>query len=591
MAAHTYLLMNLFYSIFLLFFCNTLHAQKYDVNWVLGDAYFDQYLFSFENVSPSINILQYNQFSNLGANITMSNQYGQVLFFTNGCKVYSLSNPSFSNSINQNEYFCTFQSSSGWPYGGISLPIPSSQTQYLIINYETAIGSPLQTYDCFQRKFIYQIIEINEDVPATYNILTQDGVMKEGCLQKVAACKHANGRDWWLIAGDNLSSQFYRWLLTPSGLEEQEPQLINNPSISADSTSGGFHPTDNTFFSPDGTKYLISTSRAGTIYFGFDRCTGLLSNPQKIYTSASVAQFGAIFSPNSRYIYLVDNGTTIYQFDTDAPDIAATKTVVAEWDGYIDPVYGNANGFSGIQLGYDGRMYLFTGSLFGHSIAYPNRKGEYCTFQQRIFTTPAPTSAGKLFSYPHYRLGPIDGTTCDSLGINNEPSAIFRYAVDDTLSPLVVSFTDASVYEPTAWHWDFGDGTTSTETNPVHTFTTPGTYTVCLVVSNAYAADTLCRTVQLGTSGLLDLPILPIAQVTPNPVTTTLRVRLPAQVGNYVPRFRVIDVWGRVVQDLALTGFDHELDMGTAPAGIYLWQLLWGDRMGQSGRVVKVAGE
>ncbi len=520
----------------------------------------------------------------------MNDSSGRPLFFSNGCKTYSISNPSFSNLINQNDYFCSFQFSSGFTYGGISLPVPLSDNRYLIINYETGLDNPLLTYDCYQRKFIYQVIEMNADDSSTFDILTQDGVMKEGCLQKVAACKHANGRDWWLIGGDNLSSVFYRWLLTPSGLEEQEPQFINNPSISADSTSGGYHPLDDVFFSPDGTKYLISTSRAGTIYFGFDRCTGLLSNPQKIHTSATV-QPGAIFSPNSQYVYLVDDGATrIYQFDTDAQDIAATKTTAAEWDGYVDPVYGDASRFSGIQLGYDGKMYLFMQALYAHTIEYPNRAGEACNLRQRIMATPAPSSS-VFFNYPHYRLGPIDGAACDSLGINNEPLAIFRYAVDDTLSPLVVTFTDASVYEPTVWHWDFGDGTTSTETNPVHTYAAADTYTVCLTVSNAYAADTLCRTVQLGTSGLLDLPVLPIAQVSPNPVTTTLRVRLPAQVGNHVPRFRVMDVWGRVVQDMPLTGFEHEVDMVAAPAGIYLWQLLWGDRVGQSGRVVKVARE
>ncbi|MEM6263235.1 MAG: PKD domain-containing protein, partial [Bacteroidota bacterium] len=49
--------------------------------------------------------------------------------------------------------------------------------------------------------------------------------------------------------------------------------------------------------------------------------------------------------------------------------------------------------------------------------------------------------------------------------------------------PLTVTFTDASI-DPTGWVWDFGDGNTDTVQNPVHTYTSPGTYTVRLTVVN-----------------------------------------------------------------------------------------------------------
>ena len=51
--------------------------------------------------------------------------------------------------------------------------------------------------------------------------------------------------------------------------------------------------------------------------------------------------------------------------------------------------------------------------------------------------------------------------------------------------PLTVSFTDQSTQSPTSWLWDFGDGITSTEQHPTHTFTTPGIYTINLTVTNA----------------------------------------------------------------------------------------------------------
>ena len=50
------------------------------------------------------------------------------------------------------------------------------------------------------------------------------------------------------------------------------------------------------------------------------------------------------------------------------------------------------------------------------------------------------------------------------------------------LAPLTVRFTDASSEWAYEWHWDFGDGSNSTEENPVHTFASPGVYPVSLTI-------------------------------------------------------------------------------------------------------------
>jgi hypothetical protein len=53
----------------------------------------------------------------------------------------------------------------------------------------------------------------------------------------------------------------------------------------------------------------------------------------------------------------------------------------------------------------------------------------------------------------------------------------------------IVQFTDQSTDLPTGWSWDFGDGTTSTDQSPLHTYALPGVYTVTLTVSNANGSD------------------------------------------------------------------------------------------------------
>jgi len=65
------------------------------------------------------------------------------------------------------------------------------------------------------------------------------------------------------------------------------------------------------------------------------------------------------------------------------------------------------------------------------------------------------------------------------------PTAGFSSNVTSGNAPLSVQFTDISTGTPTTWSWDFGDGTNSAEQNPVHTYSTAGSYPVSLTVSNA----------------------------------------------------------------------------------------------------------
>lgn len=60
-------------------------------------------------------------------------------------------------------------------------------------------------------------------------------------------------------------------------------------------------------------------------------------------------------------------------------------------------------------------------------------------------------------------------------------------------APMEVMFTDKSTGAPTEWKWDFGDGGSSTEQNPKHTYTTLGTYTVTLTASNKDGSDSTSK--------------------------------------------------------------------------------------------------
>jgi len=69
------------------------------------------------------------------------------------------------------------------------------------------------------------------------------------------------------------------------------------------------------------------------------------------------------------------------------------------------------------------------------------------------------------------------------------PAASINYEIMDMCNG-VVQFNDASGNLPTSWFWNFGDGGTSADKDPLHIYTTAGMYTVTLVAANAYGSDT-----------------------------------------------------------------------------------------------------
>jgi len=90
-------------------------------------------------------------------------------------------------------------------------------------------------------------------------------------------------------------------------------------------------------------------------------------------------------------------------------------------------------------------------------------------------------------------------------------------------APLTVTFTDQSLGDVLSHTWNFGDAITSTETNPTHTYTLPGAYTVTLQISTALDVSVLTRTnyITVYTPVAADFNATPITGLLPLTVTFT----------------------------------------------------------------------
>ncbi len=78
--------------------------------------------------------------------------------------------------------------------------------------------------------------------------------------------------------------------------------------------------------------------------------------------------------------------------------------------------------------------------------------------------------------------------------IPDPPTADFSGTPTSGTKPLTVNFTDQSTGSINSWLWDFGDGGSSTQANPSHSYTTAGQYTVKLTVSGPDGSDSKTRT-------------------------------------------------------------------------------------------------
>lgn len=95
--------------------------------------------------------------------------------------------------------------------------------------------------------------------------------------------------------------------------------------------------------------------------------------------------------------------------------------------------------------------------------------------------------------------------TSRDIGIYSVPIASFIQVPSEIVAGESVSFTDTSHWQPVSYFWNFGDGATSTERDPDHTYLVDGVYTPSLTVTNPAGSHTMTKTnaIVVGVGNLL----------------------------------------------------------------------------------------
>ncbi len=426
---------------------NFSQAQLHDKNWLFG--------YDGDSGSPyGINQLIFNQDSfelqNLNwpywlskTNSCMSDSSGNFLFVSNGAEVFNSVGAIMDNGSGLSPCpYTTEWGPSGLDInqGVLALPISSSENKYVLFHEKLTYAFPDQSFEWNYSKIDMSMNGGLGKVTSKNNVLVSDTMLAVG---NVTAVKHGNGKDWWVLKPTRNSNKIYEVLLNENGVSQPVLKTVNFPIFRVEGTSGSW-----TTFSPDGEHFAqwlltIVPPNQPNYYLltaNFNRCTGEFYNEQEVLFSQQLALHGPgtiAYSPNNRFLYLSYIGY-VYQFDMEASDILGSIDTVAVYDGSHD---GGLNyTFYILQPAPDGKIYCSaTNSVrVMHVINHPNVKGDCCDFRQHAVQLPAYYYCG-LPNFPYFRVGPIDGSSCDTLGLDNiyEPDTTDASYVCD--SSLLVS--------------------------------------------------------------------------------------------------------------------------------------------------------
>jgi hypothetical protein len=566
-------------------------AQKHDYIWLPCGGKVSIWPFGSSNYQNGGTVMDFNIYPPstkltgfallMYPQAIISDKNGNLVAYTNGCHIVNKNHQIMEegDTINPGLYQGRTQCLLFYPtyQGTVFLPDPGNEDRYYLFHMAWDYGG--NTWQSGQR-YYYSLIDAKAN-GGLGKVVDKNHLILENAEVGgyVTATKHANGRDWWVVSPHHFKNVYYSFLLTPNGVEVQAPQTLGDSILS---TCCGM-----TLFTPDGSKYFRGTSLGGLQMLDFDRCTGRFSNPVFI-PSDSIGKHGPsgfAASLDNHYLYVTTN-KFVFQYDLTAPVLSETKTLVAQYDStYYNPELGS---FHQARLAPDGKIYTVNLNYVPEMgvIHHPERAGTACRVEQHGFRLPALYGNDFIFNFPHYRLGPLDGSACDTLGLNNQPLANFRWSAEDSLAPLRIQFSEVCNYEPTAWTWDFGDGAASTERYPEHQYTQAGKYEVCLSARNVHGSHTFCRTLYLGVTAVQYPDLARGIEVMPNPFSEVLGVLLQLELS--APRLLLRDAHGRLCRTAALTAGFNEVHTADLPAGLYFWEVWSGGIRVQTGRGVKV---
>lgn len=389
---------------------------------------------------------------------SIADNNGKLLFYSNGLTIMNRLHKEMKNG----------SSLAGHPSSTnnvVIVPFAGNDSIY----YVFTVGAANEE----SKIFSYSIVNIKGDGGLGEVQTDQKNIIIEDQMfEKIAAIKHCNKRDVWIVVHKWNSDEYHSYLLTAAGLNFTP--VISHTSLTIDGSELNMLGTLK--FSSKGTKMAAVHSFANDAVelMDFDNTTGVLSNaikinPNTVHPGGSFkGVYGAEFSPDGRLLYVSSQNSetqksVLYQFDITSNDpstIAASKQIIHQNDDF--PA-------GSLQVGPDQKIYM---AMFDDTavsvIDNPNTFGAGCNFVfDKVYLGPSVQYGLPTFmqSYFDPASNPYDFSRIPSNCL--EKNIAFKISRLDGIDSV---------------RWNFGDMQESTILQPIHTYTISGFYDVKLIV-------------------------------------------------------------------------------------------------------------
>ncbi len=474
--------MKTYFLIFLsclLLLIEDIQAQKRENIW-----YFGSFAGITFNTNPPTGLTD-GVLNTSEGSATISDEDGNLLFYTDGATVYDRNGTIMINGNNLGGNSTTTQS-------GIIVPYPDSSNLYYVfsLSWQGRVGG-LQ----------YAIVDIDLN-GGLGEVTIKNQYLQIQSSEKITAVFHENETDIWVVTHGFDNNRFLTYSITTNGINIV-PIGQNIGSIHLNTNFTGSSAIGYMKFSPDGNRLAVADWFNNFIeVFDFNRATGELSNPIRINTvlaGIDYQPYGLEFSPNGRLFYSTETNFTLglgnlIQYSLTVDDIESTREIITTFDvGVIPIVDEGVNTPGALQIGADQKIYF---TLFGHdhlsAITNPNSTGASVNIDiNAIYLQGSAKTAN--FGLPNF----VRGFTA-TVNIQN-------VCISDT-----TQFSIISNLAVTTAVWNFGDGTpTVNALSPKHIYLSAGDYEVSvdLVFANG-ANQTLIQDITIDSIAI-NFPALP----------------------------------------------------------------------------------
>ncbi|UOR05182.1 gliding motility-associated C-terminal domain-containing protein [Hymenobacter aerilatus] len=419
----------------------------------------------------------------------MSDGNGKILFYSNGETVWNGDGSVMTNgtglagNVNNTD--------GALPIRKPGLVLPGQPTRYLLFTLNSTAG------------LSYSEIEIPAGGgPGTVLAANKNTPLASGTAEKLSGVFHKNGCDIWVIVhgwgdaksgNDNRGDAFLAYRVRVAGVDAT-PIISTVGSLHAPSESPVGYKGQMKI-TPDGgqlalARYseVVGDSSSTVELFNFDTGTGQVSaNPQTpfIIDSGEGKYYGIEFVPGSKLYATVMNPPKLLQFNISGQGPLNRQEI---------PLTTSAD-LGSMQAAPDGKIYVARNN------------------QATLGFIPYPDSVGAAIGFAEDSLQLGTGRT-SGLGLPNfNQSSLLRVGFGGELTECrTIRFSAPPIdFDNKQYAWDFGDGTTSTEENPTHTFPDFAEYTVTLRITT----DCFCRE----SRSLIRIPNLPVPGTIAGPQT------------------------------------------------------------------------